>query len=249
MEDARTNKNRSEFLGKQFTNNLGYTATIIKYENYDCVTVQFDKPYASILVTYMDNLKRGAFKNNYAPSVQGVGILGDLLVTNKWYRKWEGMIIRCYSSAQLKRSDTYADCTVCSDWHYLPNFAKWADKQNYEEGWELDKDILIPGNREYGPNACTFAPKEINIFLVNNAANRGLYKLGVSLKRDKFRARISRNGKHIQIGTYNTEDEAHEAYVKAKELHSKKLAEIYKVNISIKLYKAMRKYTVAAYNQ
>lgn len=44
--------------------------------------------------------------------------------------------------------------------------------------------------------------------------------LGVSLKRDKFEARIYANGKLTRLGVFPTPEEAHQAYLKAKrDLH------------------------------
>lgn len=47
-------------------------------------------------------------------------------------------------------------------WKYLSNFKKWYD-EHYVEGWHLDKDILMQGNKFYSPETCCFVPFEINV--------------------------------------------------------------------------------------
>lgn len=46
--------------------------------------------------------------------------------------------------------------------YFFSNFAEWFDK-HHVEGWELDKDILVSGNRTYSPETCCFVPHEINV--------------------------------------------------------------------------------------
>ena len=74
------------------------------------------------------------------------------------------------------------------------------------EGLHLDKDILIPGNKIYGPNACMFIPQDINKLLVDREAARGLYPQGVAFnKREKkFRAAIRQYGETVHLGYHPT---------------------------------------------
>lgn len=50
---------------------------------------------------------------------------------------------------------------MCKEWHMYENFYKWF-KDNYIEGFSLDKDIAIEGNKEYSPTACAFVPQSVN---------------------------------------------------------------------------------------
>jgi hypothetical protein len=45
--------------------------------------------------------------------------------------------------------------------------------------------------------------------------------LGVTAKRNKFRATIVVNGKQMSLGAYSTPEQAHAAYVAAKRIHHK----------------------------
>lgn len=35
------------------------------------------------------------------------------------------------------------------------------------EGWHLDKDILLKGNKVYSPETCAFVPAKINSLLIS----------------------------------------------------------------------------------
>lgn len=84
------------------------------------------------------------------------------------YMVWAGMITRCYSSVSQEKHPTYVGCTVCERWHKLSNFAKDITKIQGYKFWEenpfsqicLDKDVLIEGNKEYRPEACSFISKQ-----------------------------------------------------------------------------------------
>lgn len=237
-------------VGKEVTNNSGYIAVITKYVNSKYVTIKFLKPYIYVLTTTLGNLRNGNFTNIMAPSIYGIGITGGVSNKNIWYEIWRGMIRRCYCPKALEKNSTYVGCTIVKEWHYLPNFIKWAEKQIYNKGYDIDKDWLHPKNKIYGPKFCVFAPHEINSFLVNNKAFRGAYLLGVNLNKRNgtFIAHVFNSNKQHYLKSYLTENEAHYAYVVFKEKCAKELAKFYKLLIPLKLYKAMRKYKVADYN-
>ena len=39
------------------------------------------------------------------------------------------------------------------------------------QGWQLDKDILLKGNKIYSPDTCCFVPQEINSIAVDSNNN------------------------------------------------------------------------------
>ena len=116
--------------------------------------------------------------------VYGVGIndLAEPVKINgkqlKFYATWNSMLCRCYSDKLQTKNPTYVGCSVCSEWLVLSNFKVWFDI-NYRNDLALDKDILIPGNKIYSPEACSFVPRYINSLLTDAGAIRGDYPLGV----------------------------------------------------------------------
>lgn len=78
-----------------------------------------------------------------------------------FYTKWEHMLERCYSVKYHKKYPTYIGCSVCPEWHYFSKFRSWMENQKWE-GLALDKDLLVKGNRVYGPDTCCFIPQAIN---------------------------------------------------------------------------------------
>ena len=83
-------------------------------------------------------------------------------VDKKCRTVWKSMMNRCYDSSSAGYG-RYGDIgvTVCEEWHTYENFRRWF-KDKYIEGFSLDKDIVIEGNKEYSPTACAFVPQSIN---------------------------------------------------------------------------------------
>lgn len=184
--------------------------------------------------------------------IYGVGIVGEGKYKvgtgvgyqhTKQYSVWINMLERGYTDRFQKKHPTYKECTICEEWHNLQNFGKWFD-ENYIEGFELDKDLLIKGNKTYSPETCCFIPKRVNMLLINNKKIRGNYPVGVSKQRNKFSAHISIKNKLFHLGNYDTIEEAYTTYKKEKEKDIRNRAEEYKDIINIKAYNALMKYTI-----
>lgn len=107
-----------------------------------------------------------------------------------YYRTWHNMLTRCYSEAYLKRRPSYFECTVCEDWKYFSNFRAWMETQDWE-GKQLDKDLLVEGNKQYSPSSCVFISNIINSFITNGKSSKETeYPMGVSLHEKSQRLRI-----------------------------------------------------------
>ena len=115
-----------------------------------------------------------------------------------------------------------------------------------KSGFQLDKDILVKGNKLYSPDTCLFVPKEINTLLTHRRKDKGLYPVGVSYKPriNRYRAQISKFKKVIHLGCFITPEEAFQAYKTAKEAYIKEVAEIYKDQIDPRVYEALMNYQV-----
>lgn len=139
------------------------------------------------------------------------------------YSAWLNMLGRCYSpSIQIKRP-TYIDCYVVDEWHRFSAFSEWMSGENWK-GMSLDKDILNPGNKIYGPDQCVFITKSLNGFLTDRSRDRGEFPLGVSWnnRMGKFQAFCSNpwTRKNENLGYFESKDEAHKAWKLRKHQHA-----------------------------
>lgn len=145
-----------------------------------------------------------------------------------FYSRWMNMFERCYSLKFHIRRPTYSDCSVAKDWHKFSSFKRWMEKQDWE-GKQLDKDLLFPGNKIYGPDTCIFIDNSVNNFLLERGAARGDLPLGVHFnkKKNKFQATCSSVlGKRKNLGYFETAKEAHKAWLDFKFEQAKILASL-----------------------
>ncbi len=227
---------------------------IVKYNNARDVQIKFLKTKHEVVVT-LDNVRTGLIKDPYSPSVFGIGVSGNKYpfrvngVQAKEYVLWKSMLERCYSDTLKKKYPTYEGCEASENFKYYEYFYEWCRKQVGfgNDGFELDKDLLIKGDKVYSETICVFLPNEINSLLTKSTAKRGEYLIGVSWSETNkaFVARVSRNkGKPEYLGYFNTEIEAFNAYKQAKESFIKEQAEKWKGEIDGRAYEALMSYEV-----
>ena len=138
-----------------------------------------------------------------------------------YYVVWRDVFGRCYSPKEQAKHPTYIGCTVDPRWYYLSNFKQWYDEQGDVTGKHLDKDIISPGNKVYGPDTCFFVSRQLNTFFVKQDRHRGKNPIGVRhdirpLKKP-FRCQIrDGTGKKKYVGYYFTPEEAYQAFIQAK---------------------------------
>ena len=237
-------KNRTNRAGKILVNNQGVKFRIIKHITSENMNIQFlDEHGAIIKGVQYSALKRGQVKNPYFPNVCGVGYYGEDELKNKDYCKiWRGMLSRCYDKKTQERNPTYKGVEVCKEWWNYQNFAKWC-RDNFVEGWQLDKDILCPTCKVYSPETCSFVPYEINN-LYKQIARENKIPTGVNPRRGGYVANITIDRKNKFLGDFDTKEEASQAYNRIKEQHIKKIAEQYKDKIDPRVYEAMINFVV-----
>ena len=181
--------------------------------------------------------------------VAGVGVYeaGDYVakVNGKHtteYRIWHGMLQRCYSPA---RAQHYRGCSVHEDFHDYQQFCVWGSSQPgfTKEGWELDKDIIVAGNRVYSPDACVFLPYEINSIIQPSRGGERTLPKGVCWHEHSksFVARCRTVGGKRQghLGCFETAEQASAAYRSAKEALIRHKAEKFKGELSERAYLAL----------
>lgn len=221
---------------------------IIEYPNYSKIKVKILTDPAWETTVNGGNLVSGSIKNRGKPSLFGVGILGDAEVNcyDMSYKSWAGMIKRVYTPHTEQMAITYKDCTVVNDWLRFENYLKWFEQQKVQPKWQLDKDLLVPGNKIYGPDTCIFLPREINTFLTNRYNHRGLWPVGVTYheRLNKWQASCNVHGKSEYLGVFTSPEEAFATYKVRKEQVAKDLAEMWKDRIDIKAYDALMKFEV-----
>ena len=139
-------------------------------------------------------------------------------VTCPYFRVWSGMLRRCLSEYHKKRNPAYRDAKVCDEWLIFSNFKSWMEKQDWR-GKELDKDILVPGNKLYAPQLCIFVPKHINVLFVDKFDVASNHPAGFiwSKRERRFHARCQdSSGKKRHLGSFRTAEDAHSAYLTFK---------------------------------
>ena len=227
---------------------------IVKYNDCYDVEIQFVTTGYETTVQ-LGHIKSGSVKDPYLPSVCGVGILGAKYpskvngVKTKEYKLWQSMLERCYSATYQKQRPTYEGCEVSDNFKSYEYFYEWCHKQIgfSNQGWQLDKDLLIKGNKVYSESTCVFIPAEINLVLTKSNKTRGEHLIGVNWDKTNkaFKARVNKSkGKQEHLGYYNTELEAFNAYKQAKESFIKEQANKWKGKIDIRAYNALMNYQV-----
>ena len=251
---------KSYRLGELGISNQGYLMKIIEYKNARNIIVEFQDDYKYTVKTNYCAFRDGIVKNHFHKKTHNFGLIGNTSTVdcnNKLktsYRVWASMILRCHDDSFT----AYIGCSICNDWLIYENFEKWYDKNYWECGKEkmqLDKDILIKGNRTYSPNACIFVPQRINTLFVKSNKSRGKYMIGVTFNKriNRFVSQCSyikveeKAVKTNVIGNFSTELEAFNAYKQFKESYIKQVADDYAnkyPNFPKRLYDAMYNYEV-----
>lgn len=244
---------KNKYLDREYTTKEGYAIKVVEYRNYKEAIVIFINGYKTM--SKMSHIKSGSIKNLYHPSVHEVGYLGEGKYKSKInrekaeeYTSWCNMLGRCYNKKEVLKYPTYKDVTVCEEWHNFQNFAGWFEenwKPWMDSSWQLDKDILVKGNKMYSPKTCCFVPQEINKLFVKGDKSRGNLPIGVYNKDGKLASQLRIKGiKNIYLGTFNTIEEAFQVYKIAKEEHIKEFANKWKPYITKYCYEAMYNYQV-----
>ena len=162
------------------TKNYG-ALEVLEYINAFCVRYRFvDTGYQG--EARKDHILDGNVRDKLKRTVKGVGYIGGNrhktagkggIHTIK-YSYWANMIKRCYCNNYQEQYPTYKGCYVCDEWHNFQVFADWFEV-NYPsgfDGYHIDKDILIKGNKVYGPDTCKIVSPSENVSHSNTARSK-----------------------------------------------------------------------------
>jgi len=128
------------------------------------------------------------------------------------YSKWSQMLQRCYSEPYLKNRPTYRGCTVCEEWKTFSNFMAWLTKQKNWEKFEVDKDILVPGNKHYSPETCVLVSHDLNHALAHFNRGCGVWKR----KSGRWSCDFRHEGKRVNLGTFADREVAVQKFIDYK---------------------------------
>lgn len=223
---------------------------VVEYNHHGDIWVQFEQ--GNLVHTQWNPFIIGEVTNVYDKTIYGIGFIGEGSYKTssngkmtEQYKTWFSMMNRCYSEKYQEKQPTYKGCTVCDEWHNFQNFAKWYDDNYYEiddKRMQLDKDILIKGNKVYSPETCVFVHQAINKLFVKKEKKRGNLPIGVSLhkyNKNYIAQCTDGKGKRLHLGSYNTAEEAFLSYKTFKENLIKQIAGEYRDIIPNRLYDAM----------
>ena len=173
-----------DVLGKVFKNKKGLEFIVLELESRNAIgaalyKVKFLKSgYISHNVS-SGHIRKGEVKDNFSPSVFGVGCIGyaegyaKRNESRRLYYTWRNMLRRCYDKT-YNRYKSYGGrgVTVCERWHRLDCFIEdivklpGYDAEAFEAGLiELDKDLIDYNRKEYSPETCSLITRSENIRL------------------------------------------------------------------------------------
>lgn len=255
--DSQCHKCTEIKVGTKFTLKSGYTVKVIKYERATSVHIKF--PVDDIdcngyekVCSKNDLTVTGIVGYPYDRKSNGIGYHGSekgAIPTNTHIKDvWQKMLKRCYNPSYKDKS--YIGCTVHEDWHNYTNFYHWynsqIDKGYFSKGFQLDKDILIFGNKIYSESTCCLVPEQVNSFLNNSSDTRGTgLPSGIhwKAKNKKFQVSVKNEFKeHSYLALVSTPEDGYVIYTKEKERIAKFLAERYRCHLRKDVYLALVNY-------
>ncbi len=240
-------RNKIDRTGETNISKEGCVMKIVKYSDANNIIIEFQDEHKYRMYTIYKNFKNGQCRNPFFTSVYNHGYLGvdkndnmpktSEMKDGKWvqtwkYRKWQGMLQRCFDNKLKEKYPTYKDTACCERWLCFANFLEDFEilKQEYnwneDEKLNLDKDILHKGNKVYSLENCVLVPEWINKLFIKCDASRSDYPIDVSYRKDKkkYEAQCNINGKHTGLGYHSTIEQAFNAYKIAKEQEIKRIA-------------------------
>lgn len=166
---------------------------------------EFSKPSPS------NNIVRGIGINDAdymtAPRINGAKTICPA------YSAWTSMLYRACSVEYHERNPTYRGAEVCNEWLSFMSFRNWW-MLHHHDGWALDKDLLVIGNKKYGPKECLYVPTWLNTFTLDCGASRGNLPIGVTYdkRKEMFMAQCKNLGGKSFIGYFRDPLIAHQAW-------------------------------------
>lgn len=147
-------------VGKIFNSNSGGDMEIIENLGGGKYKVRFVETKTEVTAT-LTNIKKGAVKDRYAPTVAGVGYLGgaDTTTNPTLYTRWKRMLQSCYDPLHVDYSSNGAKGIVVQE--------RWFSFENYQNDiLELLKDKGNPAAYRIFKQGETFTKDNILIVAI-----------------------------------------------------------------------------------
>lgn len=166
-------------------------------------------------------------------------VVDGVKVQRKEYSQWLGMVNR------VKGKKYYDGVIVSDNFKSYDWYLDWAKQQkgflNLETCgrlWAIDKDIVGDGTI-YSEDVCVFVPAEINNMFRRSFKHdlpEGVFK---EKRKKKFKSAISKFGKHIHLGYFDSVEEAHQVYLVERLVYVNQLIEKYQHRLDDRVATAM----------
>lgn len=185
------------------------------------------------------------YKNKYGKwAVTGIGTDGKYADTRSGSIH-RGIKERCHKGSDYQRKfPSYSNCSMSEEFLDFQFFVEWHMKQAAfgMDGFHIDKDILIPGNKVYSQDTCCLVPGIINLLMVRHTDAKTDMPLGVQLTDSKkYKAQ---HGKGAYLGIYKTKELAFAAYKNYKEAKIRDAVKLHMAVLEPRVYAALMSYEV-----
>uniref|UniRef100_UPI0040291DAA hypothetical protein n=1 Tax=Agathobacter rectalis TaxID=39491 RepID=UPI0040291DAA len=176
---------------------------------------------------------------------EGIGYLGadtsNIDYESVSYIKWKNMIQRCYNKKVHELKPYYMDKNVCIEWQNYQNFKIWFDA-HYIPGTkvDLDKDLLCKESNMYSPETCACLTHYLNTVF----EDRGIKSNIVQNENGTYTVSMIVLNKKMDIGVFDSEEEAHTGFIDGKIDYICDLAEKCKGKVPDYVYEGMLNYKI-----
>lgn len=233
-----------DHTGETRKNTYGYLMTIEKYISDIDLWVKFRDGYK--VHTNYQRFKQGMVRNPNNRTICGVGYMGEGQYNSKddekIYNIWVCMIRRCYDKIDQKKHPSYNGVKVSKEFLCFQNFAEWYYQNHWQyenEKMHIDKDLLQweKDNKDkiYSPDTVVIIPETLNKIIE--------CKSHINVEHYYRKYRVQFRGKKY---SFDSEQEAIEAYRKMKEKYINELGEMLKDKLPERVYNGIVNWRMAA---